>query len=138
VVVTIRDGGVVCMIMGEDSDGTLEQEEWFEGGRRIVYKESAVGVGGFPFLLSLLVLLNSKASHDFETASTHVLSGFPRNEPRASCPAFDTLLLPIPPTPDSARYITYEANIGLEADRVQAIGAKHSVRSKMKLAAERR
>jgi len=42
--------------------------------RRIVYKESVVGVGGFPFLLSLLVLLYSKASYDFETASTVVLS----------------------------------------------------------------
>ena len=31
------------------------------GGRRIVYKESVDGVGGFPFLLSLLVLLYSKA-----------------------------------------------------------------------------
>jgi hypothetical protein len=30
--------------------------------------------GGFPFLLSLLVLLYSKASYDFETASTVVLS----------------------------------------------------------------
>jgi len=37
-------------------------------------KESVDGVGGFPFLLSLLVLLYSKASYDFETASTLVLS----------------------------------------------------------------
>jgi hypothetical protein len=55
-------------------DGTLEHEEWFGGGRRIVYKERLVGVGGFPFLLSLLVLLYSKASYDFETVSTLVLS----------------------------------------------------------------
>jgi len=74
VVVTIRNGGVVCKIMSWDSDGTSEHEEWFEGGRRIVYKESVVGVGGFPFLMSLLVLLYSKASYDFETASTLVLS----------------------------------------------------------------
>ena len=72
--------------MGWDSDGTSEpHEEWFEGGRRSVYKESVVGVGGFPFLLSLLVLLYSKASYDFETASTLVLSGSPRNEFRAFC-----------------------------------------------------
>ena len=51
-----------------------EHEEWFEGGERIVYKESVVGVGGFPFLLSLLVLLYRKASYDFETVSTLVLS----------------------------------------------------------------
>jgi hypothetical protein len=74
VVVTIRDDGVVCKIIGWYSDGTSEHEKWFEGGRRIVYKESVVGVGGFPFLLSLLVLLYSKASYDFETASTLVLS----------------------------------------------------------------
>jgi hypothetical protein len=39
----------------------------------IVYNESVVGVGGFPFLLSLLILLNSKASHGFETNLTLVL-----------------------------------------------------------------
>jgi len=43
-------------------DGTSEHEEWFEGGRRSVYNERLVGVGGFPFLLSVLVLLYSKAS----------------------------------------------------------------------------
>jgi len=74
VVVTIRNGGVVCKIMGSDSDGILEHEEWFEGGRRIVYKQSIAGVGGFPFLLSLLVLLYRKASYDFETALTLILS----------------------------------------------------------------
>jgi hypothetical protein len=39
-----------------------------------LYKESAVGVGGFPMLLTLLVLLYSKDSYDFETSWTHVLS----------------------------------------------------------------
>ena len=61
-------------ITGWDSDGTSEHEEWFEGGTRSVYKENVVGVGGFPFLLSLLVLLYGTASYDFETASTVVLS----------------------------------------------------------------
>jgi len=65
---------MVCKIIGWDSDGTLEHGEWFEGGRRSVYKETVVGIGGFPFLLSLLVLLYSKSSYDFETASTLVLS----------------------------------------------------------------
>jgi len=32
------------------------------GGRQSVYKERLLGVGGFPFLLSLLILLYSKAS----------------------------------------------------------------------------
>jgi len=53
-----------------------------------VYKESVVGVGGFPFLLSLLVLLYSKASYDFEIASTLVLSWSPRNEYWTSCLVF--------------------------------------------------
>jgi len=64
---------VVCNIMGSDSDGSSEYEEWFEGGRQIVCKDSVVGVGGFPFLLSLLVLFYSKASYDFETASIFCL-----------------------------------------------------------------
>jgi len=63
--------------MGCDSDGTSEHEEWFEGGRRIVYKQSVVGIGGFPFVLSFLGLLYSKASYDLEPASTVVLTWFP-------------------------------------------------------------
>jgi hypothetical protein len=30
-------------------DGTLKHEEWLEGGRRIAYRRSVVGIGGFPF-----------------------------------------------------------------------------------------
>jgi len=41
---------------------------------QIVYKDSAVGVGGFRFFLLLPVPLKSKATYDFETASTGVLS----------------------------------------------------------------
>jgi hypothetical protein len=37
-------------------------------------KRVLFGVGGFPFLLSLLVLLYSKASYGFETVPTSVLS----------------------------------------------------------------
>jgi hypothetical protein len=74
VIVLISGGLRVCKIIERDSDGTSENGEWFEGGRRIVYKESVVGIGGIPFLLSLLVLLYRKASYDFETASTLVLS----------------------------------------------------------------
>jgi hypothetical protein len=65
---------MVCKMMGCDSDSTSEYEEWFEGSRRIVYTESVAGVGGCPFLLSLLVVFDSKASYDFETASILVLS----------------------------------------------------------------
>ena len=59
-VVLIRVVVVVCKMMVGYSDGTSKHGEWFESGRRIVYKESVDGVGGFPFLLSLLVLLYSK------------------------------------------------------------------------------
>jgi len=61
-VVLIRVVLVVCKIMVAYSEGTLECEEWFECGRRIVYKERLFGIGGFPYLLSLLILLYSKAS----------------------------------------------------------------------------
>ena len=61
-VVLIRVMLMVCKIMVGYSDGTSEHEEWFEGGRRSVYKERLFGVGRLPFLLSLLVLLYSKAS----------------------------------------------------------------------------
>jgi len=52
----------VCKIKRRYSDCTSEHREWFEGGRRSVYKERLLGVAGFPVLLSLLVLLYSKAS----------------------------------------------------------------------------
>ena len=61
-VVLIRVVLMVCKIMVGYSDDTSEHEEWFEGARRSVYKERLVGVAGFPFLLSLLVLSYSKAS----------------------------------------------------------------------------
>jgi hypothetical protein len=73
------------------------------GGRRIVYKESAVGVGGFPFLLSLLVLLYSKSK-------LRLLSclNFMDSISSAFCLVFDiTFELPISPTPDPAHYIQY-------------------------------
>jgi len=99
---------VVCKIMRRDSDGTLKHGEWLEGGERVVYKESVVGVGGFPFLLSLLILLNSKASYDFDTASTPVMVLVSQNEYLVPCFVCDiTLLLPISPTPDPTHY-TYE------------------------------
>jgi hypothetical protein len=79
---------VVCNVMGSDSDSSLEHEEWFKGSRHIVFKESVVGTGGFRFLLSLLVLLNSNASCDFETASTIVLSWFPQKDNGFCCLIF--------------------------------------------------
>jgi len=62
VVMLIRVLLVVCKIMVGYSDGTSEHRELFKGGRWNVCKERLFGVGGFPFLLSLLVLLYSKAS----------------------------------------------------------------------------
>jgi len=72
-------------------------------------KRVLFGVGGFPFLLSLLVLLYSKARYDFERASTFVLFClFLTSSKRTSSPvrtAFEIiLLLPISPTSDPARY----------------------------------
>jgi len=59
---------VVCEIMGWISDGTSEHEEWFEGDKLNKYKEGLLGIAEFPFLLSLHILLNSKASYNFQTA----------------------------------------------------------------------
>jgi len=53
---------MVCKIMVGYSHGISEHEEWFESGGWSVYIERLFGVGGFPFLLALLVLLYSKAS----------------------------------------------------------------------------
>jgi len=61
VVVLIRNVLVVCKRKVGYSDGTSEQEGQFEGGRRSVHKEWLFGVGEFPFLLSLIVHLFSKA-----------------------------------------------------------------------------
>ena len=51
---------------------SMRDGSWVADGLYI--KRVLIGIGGFPFLLSLLVLLYSKASYDFETASTLVLS----------------------------------------------------------------
>ena len=81
--------------MGRDSDGISEDEKCIEGGRQSVYKDRSFGIGGFLFLLALLVLLYSKASYDFDTAPTVVLSWFPRWKLRTVCSDYDiTLLLP--------------------------------------------
>jgi len=53
---------VVCKIVRKYLDGTAEHREWFEGGRRSVYTERLLGVGGYLFLLSSLLLLYSNAS----------------------------------------------------------------------------
>jgi hypothetical protein len=44
---------------GDYSVGTLEHEKWFEGIGQSAYQERLVMVEGFPFLVSLLVLLSS-------------------------------------------------------------------------------
>jgi hypothetical protein len=55
-----------CVRLWTDySVGMLEHEEWFGGIGRSVYNERLVAVGGFPFLLSLLVLLSSNQYYNF-------------------------------------------------------------------------
>jgi hypothetical protein len=49
-----------------------------------LYKETLLGVGGFLFHLSLLVLMNSKTSYNIETASICVLSRNSRYEFQAT------------------------------------------------------
>jgi hypothetical protein len=60
--------------MGYVLDDLSEPEKSVEGARWIEYKDSVVGVGGFPLLLALLIVLYSEESSECETASTSVLS----------------------------------------------------------------
>jgi len=96
---------MLCKIMDGYLDGTSEHEEWFEGGRRSVYKQRLFGVGGFPFLLSLLVLLYSRASTTltqpwFLSCRDSLDTNF-----EASYSDYNiTSLLPISPSSDPACY----------------------------------
>jgi hypothetical protein len=67
---------MVCQIMKGDSDSTLKHGKWFKGGSQTVSQERLSGVGGFPIVCSLHVLLYSKALNDFETGWTPVLFWF--------------------------------------------------------------
>ena len=104
-VVLIRVVLVVYMIMVGYSDGTLEHEGWFEGGRQSVYKERLIGVGGFPFLFSLLVLLYSKASVTSKPLWVLFCLDFLNANFEAICPDYEnTFFLRISPTSNPARY----------------------------------
>lgn len=65
---------MVCKITGEYSNRTSEHEERFEGGNLSVYNEMFFGVGGFPVLFSILVVLYKESKYNFETASPLALS----------------------------------------------------------------
>jgi hypothetical protein len=67
-VTLIRNGLVVGKIRRGNLESTSEHKEWFQADRGIVFEERLFGVRGFPFLLSMLMLKNSEASYDFETA----------------------------------------------------------------------
>jgi len=56
---------VLCMITGNELDGTQEQERWFESGGIIIYPERMFGIWGFPFLPSWLIHLYSHMLGDF-------------------------------------------------------------------------
>jgi len=73
-IILIRVLLVVCKIRCEDSDGTMKHRGWFEGGREYVYTEWSFGVGGFPFLLSLLIVIYSKAIDDFGKTTLELLA----------------------------------------------------------------
>ena len=103
--VLIRVVLVVCKMMVGYLDGILAHGEWFEGGRWSVYKERLFGVGWFPFLLSLLVLLYSKASMTLTQPWFLFCPDSLDKNFKVSCPDYDiSLLLPIAPTPDPTRY----------------------------------
>jgi hypothetical protein len=87
------------MITNEDSSGTSKHGKWFEGSRRSVYKERFFGIGGFPILLSLLVLLYGKQKYDFGKTSPLLSLFLSLDTHVALSPA--TFLSP---APDPARY----------------------------------
>jgi hypothetical protein len=86
--------------MEDYSAGTSKHEEWFGGSGRTVYKERLFGVGGFPFLLSLLVLLSSNQQYDFENTSDLLSLFLPLDTHFEFSPVTS-----ISPAPDPARYI---------------------------------
>jgi len=94
--------------MGGYLDGTSEHKGWFEGGRQSVYKERLFGGGGFPFLLSLLILLYTKAITTLKQLwFLHCLDFLDTNF-EAVCPDYEiAFFLPISPRSDPARYTKY-------------------------------
>jgi hypothetical protein len=64
----------LCKRMLKDLNGTLEHKESLEGGRQTVFREKLLGIGGFPVVLSILVLKYSKGTENIKTSSTFVLS----------------------------------------------------------------
>jgi len=106
VVVLIEVVLVVGKMIRKHLDDTSKHEESFKGGIQTVYKERLFGIGGFPFLLSLLGLPYKEASIILKqlgmlaysdslkrTSSTLVLNMTSRH------------LLSISPTPHPACYI---------------------------------
>jgi len=89
----IRNSGVVCKIMVKDWDGTSKLEESFKRDRRTVYNVRLLGVGGFLFLLSLLVLLYSKAGYHVGTTPIVVLPLVSRYKLQVRCSDYDITLL---------------------------------------------
>jgi hypothetical protein len=91
--------------MGYDSDDILRHRRWFDGGRQIVYTESVVDIGGFPVLLSLLVIIYRIARYNLDTASTLDLFWLPRYEFWAPLVCFwYTFQSRITTTPNPAHY----------------------------------
>jgi len=91
--------------MGGSSDGTPRHEEWFKGGRWSVYKERLFGVGGFPFLLALLVLLYSKASTTLKQFWFLSCLASRKTNFEAPCPDYDiTIKSTISLTSDPTHY----------------------------------
>jgi len=105
-VVEVRKGLLmVCKIMSENLDGKSMHEWWFEYDWWTPNKHMLFGVGVFHFFLTLLVLLYSRATGNFQTAQTLVQSWFLDMNFKCLCPCFDiTLWFPIAPISDPTHY----------------------------------
>jgi len=100
--------------MVKDSDSALKHDEWLQGDRWTVYNERLFAVGGFPFLHSLLILLYSKASYDYETGP--ILDTFCLSQLKFGVPGSNynrTVGLPKSPMPEPAGYNIYSLHYTL-------------------------
>ena len=68
----------MCKIMSDDSDSTSEHEEWFQGGRRSVYKERLLAVEDFLFFplysFSCIAINSTTLENDIDSCLCFCLS----------------------------------------------------------------
>jgi hypothetical protein len=95
---------VVCKIMSEDSDSTLEYKRWFKGGGWTGYKERWFCVVWFPFLHCLLIHFYSTARDNFEQFQLLSCHVFLIHTSSSLSWSDITWLVPLSPAPDPTHF----------------------------------